>query len=537
MTKRAVLYGRVSTDEQAEKGFSLQSQFEHCRQYAANLGYEVVAEIQDEISGVKEKRPGLDRVQEMITRREIDTVIVFSPDRLTRNLGHSVVLREVWHKAGVELHYCNRGKLENTAEGKMTENIEAVFAEYWREKIIESSARGRRTKAANGKWPGDGTASYGYERIGIKRDVKLAILKPEAEIVNRIFDLYVGTTGTPLPMQTIATLLTAEGIPPPNRGKSKGKSGPGKGWYKGTIRKLLSRKTYIGKLKYGTQEILLPELRIIDDETFAAAQERLAGSRAVSRYDERKYDYLLTGYFVCSCGRNMATKPMQNGKYLYYQCGSRLTGRHLRQCQEKMVDAHRADALVWNWLTGVLMNEENLEKGLKQVNEDREKGLTEKRERLALLESLVSDAERKVKRLVKAFSEEDDDLIAEALRAEMKAAGRIKDALVIEERVLRIEIEQGLLSEADLQAITAMARQIRGNLAEPDFLTKRAVMHALEVKVELVWRDGRRCLKCSCNLTLNGKLNGMLTPILPGIPGVCTKSSSTTTVSPRICLS
>jgi site-specific DNA recombinase len=66
MAKRAVIYARVSTDDQAEKGYSLPSQFEACRSYANQHGMVVIAEIQDDYTGSKIDRPGLNELRSMI---------------------------------------------------------------------------------------------------------------------------------------------------------------------------------------------------------------------------------------------------------------------------------------------------------------------------------------------------------------------------------------------------------------------------------------------------------------------------------------
>lgn len=161
----------------------------------------------------------------MAESRKVDAVVVYASDRLTRNLAHLLVLREEWQKAGVELHYCNRGKSENTPEGRMTENIEGVFNDYWREKIIEASRRGRRKKAASGQWVGTGPTPYGYRREGQGGTSRLAIHEAEAPIVRRIFAMYVGANGvSPLATRKIAEVLTTEGVPVPGRGP-----GPGRG--------------------------------------------------------------------------------------------------------------------------------------------------------------------------------------------------------------------------------------------------------------------------------------------------------------------
>jgi site-specific DNA recombinase len=71
MNKRAVIYARVSTDEQAEKGHSLPFQVEECRRYADRLGFQVVKEIIDNASGASLNRPGFTMLEMMINNREV----------------------------------------------------------------------------------------------------------------------------------------------------------------------------------------------------------------------------------------------------------------------------------------------------------------------------------------------------------------------------------------------------------------------------------------------------------------------------------
>ena len=65
--RRAILYARVSTDEQARSGYSLAQQIEALREYAAREGYEVLEEVQDPgQSGASLERPGMDRVRDLV---------------------------------------------------------------------------------------------------------------------------------------------------------------------------------------------------------------------------------------------------------------------------------------------------------------------------------------------------------------------------------------------------------------------------------------------------------------------------------------
>jgi site-specific DNA recombinase len=87
MTKRAVLMARVSTDEQAEKGYSLPSQLEACRKYAEEHGFGVVAEITDDCSGAipVAERPGGAKVYDMLRKGQADVVIQYTIDRTARD--------------------------------------------------------------------------------------------------------------------------------------------------------------------------------------------------------------------------------------------------------------------------------------------------------------------------------------------------------------------------------------------------------------------------------------------------------------------
>src|ERR671932_1265674 len=83
--KRAILYARVSTDEQAKSGYSLAQQLEALRDYAAREGYEVLEEIQDPgQSGTTLARPGLDRVRDLVAEGSVSVVLAQDRDRFAR---------------------------------------------------------------------------------------------------------------------------------------------------------------------------------------------------------------------------------------------------------------------------------------------------------------------------------------------------------------------------------------------------------------------------------------------------------------------
>jgi predicted site-specific integrase-resolvase len=82
---RAIMYGRVSTDEQARSGYSLAQQMEALREYADLEGYEVVEEVTDPgESGASLERPGMDRVRDLVDAGGISVVLAQDRDRIAR---------------------------------------------------------------------------------------------------------------------------------------------------------------------------------------------------------------------------------------------------------------------------------------------------------------------------------------------------------------------------------------------------------------------------------------------------------------------
>lgn len=519
MTKRAILYARVSTDEQAEKGYSLPTQLATMQKYAAENGYIVPEgyEISDDCSGSKLNRPGLDHMRAMIANHEVEAVIVFSLDRLTRNLAHSLLLREEWQRAGIELHYCNRGQSTNTPESRMTENIEAVFSDYWREKIIESSRRGKRAKAQAGKWVGNGEAPYGYNREGKGKDVKLSINEQEAIIIQWIFAMYTGAGGRqPMSMLGIAVALTKMGISTPARGGN----GPGQGWRICTVRNLITRTAYIGKFRYSTHEIEIPELAIIDPVAFEVAQSRLQKNKTRSSRN-RKRHYLLASHIRCSCGRRMHGGFMKHGGRSYYRCDGWSVGRHISNCKERYIRAEALDSLVWQWICGLLTDSTQLDAGLSRMFEKAGTELAQKRERLALMQELIVKTEQKVKRLVSVLGDA-DEMLVDTINAEIKIAQQQRQELTHEAEHLSSELAEDDLTPEQVERVKQIAAEIRQGLAEADFETKRYLLDRLNVMAQVRTDDTGRWLDLTCgfnlkveDLQITSQSNPVAAPSLP----------------------
>ncbi len=111
-TKRTVLYARVSTDEQAKK-YSLGSQLEGCRKYAADNGFAVVEELSESVSGAVPIRDRVDgaRLYTLVDAAAVDAVILYTHDRTTRDdrALEYLLFKSYLHERGIELHYADKG--------------------------------------------------------------------------------------------------------------------------------------------------------------------------------------------------------------------------------------------------------------------------------------------------------------------------------------------------------------------------------------------------------------------------------------------
>ena len=120
---RAIIYARVSTEDQARRGYSLPSQLDECRRYCEREGYTIAAEFSEDESGAKLDRPELTKARDMLRTGQADALIVLASDRLTRSLAHHLLLRDEMRRAGVELIYVQRGGRPNITD---TQTAQAV---------------------------------------------------------------------------------------------------------------------------------------------------------------------------------------------------------------------------------------------------------------------------------------------------------------------------------------------------------------------------------------------------------------------------
>ncbi len=200
-TKLAVLYARVSTKKQAIGGYSLRQQLEALRQHAARSGYEVLEEIADAgESGASLRRPGLDRMRELVAAGGVSLVLAQDLDRLAREPEHHHLLRREFGERGCALLFLN-GRDPDAAQTAKRE----------RARITERSWRGKVRKAREGKILAGTTPNYGFQ-FNAARD-GYEVDEATMRVIRRVFRMVDEEKRT---LHAVKRALETEGVSSPS---------------------------------------------------------------------------------------------------------------------------------------------------------------------------------------------------------------------------------------------------------------------------------------------------------------------------------
>jgi site-specific DNA recombinase len=334
MTKRAVIYARVSTDEQADKGYSLPTQLEACEKYARANELEIVGTFNDDYTGAVplEMRPEGRKAYDMLHNGQAEVLVAYRIDRIVRppedgdEWDMPVLIRGL-AKLGREIHTVNRGQLKTDFASLLIAMLDARKAGEERRDIVERTTRGRNQKAKGGKVVGSGKPLYGFEDIG----GAFAVVESEARIVRLIYKWYVENGKSD---KAIAHELSTMGIKTPGEAKGAGPKHSAGVWRHTIVRLILKNEAYCGVYHYGKvigsrgkggarpadQHIKTDVPPIVSCELWQAAQDKREYNKQMSARNT-KNEYLLRGMIKCGCGRSMCAHMAHNRPW--YRCSSR----------------------------------------------------------------------------------------------------------------------------------------------------------------------------------------------------------------------
>ena len=509
MNKRAIIYARVSTDEQAERGHSLPFQLEECRRYAERMGFQIIKEISDTTSGASLNRPGFSILELMLSTGEAQVVVAYTSDRISRNYYEYVPLIGRWQDKNVELHFVDRGQSHNDLQGMISDGVFAMLAHTERLKILDRTKNGRIKKARDDKKPVmTGAVPYGYGRVGKFHEAEMVINPAEAEIVKLIFRWYTThEDGGPLSLMAIAKRLDEMGIKPRSS----------RLWQPTSVRMILVNETYAGRMYYAKTQMLkdgrqvprpknewipidIPHLALIDRKTFETAEKRAKRNQERASRN-RKYDYLLVGHIRCgSCNLAMYGFRKWEGAKPYYRCASYNNKVATCSFRKRSIQMERADKAVWEWLSALMSDEEVLLAGVRSMAQRREEELQPKREHSEYLLRMLDATSEKIRRLIDELAEFTGDTVKAAIKEKIGQLESEQNFMLEEKNRLEGELAELEIDPEIENRITDIAAAVRERLPVATFEGMRDLLELLKVKV-LFYDIGEAIkLRVSCEI-------------------------------------
>lgn len=495
MSKRAVSIARVSTDDQADKGFSLAAQLAANRKYAELHGFDVIGEfVDDGVSGAIPfgERPAGARALALLRSGGAEVLLVQNVDRLSRDIVDLLVTIRSLLQAGIEIHTGDLGRV--TSEIDIMLVIRGWQGSDEREKIKARTMRGKREKLTQGMVVG-GRLPYGYNHLRDekKRIVNFEINEEQAAVVRLIFQWYtVGDEdGGPYSLYTVQKRLVDAGIP--TGSKARGKAGAAY-WGLSSVKRLLDNPIYKGEWHYHAADgeqftIAIPP--IVDAATWGAAQEqKRRNSRKAKRNAKR--DYLLTGIIKCGCGYSMVGERV--GKYYYYRCLSK--GGAAGKCGAYRIRADALEAAVWDALLKRLENSDTLEADLREAQRKEEAAQEPQRAELETVIAMMREAEKDATTLadsLNALGDKRKGLVSKTLQDRINAVDERYNALAQRRDELEAALSKRRYTDEAIQRDLDFAADRRAGLADADHATKRAILDQFNARVIVTDGKARLC--------------------------------------------
>lgn len=398
MLKKAAIYIRVSTDAQAEEGYSIDAQKEQLAAYCVSKGiknYEFY--VDGGWSGSNINRPEMQRLIKDAENNKISHCIVYKLDRLSRSQKDTLYLIEdVFIPHDVAFVSLNETMDTSTPMGKLMIGILSAFAQLERENIRLRTRMGMKERVKNGYWMGGGRVPFGYDY-----DKNQGILVPnkDADTVREAYNLYLQGYSA----QKVADILGLK--------------------YDKLAIQILTRKSNYGIIEYNGEEYEGRHEPIITKEIY---DKTMAEMKRRSKNNLKSSTHLLTGLVYCGhCGAKMRYQQWNKNKECKFVCYSQQTSK-----KYLIKDPNCPQDKVW---TEEIENEiiQSLfllkEKKTTNKKDNKEKSVLE------LLYEQKDVLESKIKKLYNLYAESDNDLLLDTINENNKKLTDVEQQIIAEE--------------------------------------------------------------------------------------------------------
>ncbi len=518
----AIVAGRVSTKDQADRGYSLPEQVATGLAYVQERGYQLTdvpgfsnvtglpaqpGTFVEDYTGMSMDRPALDAIRDVIKPHGVKVIVFTETDRLARKRIYGDLLELEFEELGARVEYAIE-KFDDSDEGRLFKGIKKELAEYERLKILRRMRTGQAGRVKGGKVLISDRAPYGYRKSA--DGAALVICDDEAEIVRFIFERYIDG----LSARAIAARLNEQHVP---TYAGKVSCTALRGWSASSVRTVLAAETYTGTWHFNKSRserkngkyikksvrpraewigVAVPA--IIDAETFAQTRARAEHNKA-SASRNRKRLYLFSGMLKCdACGWSYS------GSTIHERAGYRCSGmmehdQHgARLCRAPYYSEADLDAAIWPWLTGILSEPGQAIKAA-QAKAEQQQGQTDRlSERLARIETTLADIRRRIASLDDLLETETDDENRSALRERKAQHTKARRELEAEHAAITAQQERSPWACRNVERFLAWCEQT-ARRAEPETPEQHRETYELaNLAVRLEVKDGLKLAHVTC---------------------------------------
>lgn len=464
---RAAIYVRVSTEEQAESGYSIRAQQESLEAFCKAKGWEAVPPyVDDGYSGKNLDRPAITRLIEDARRKKFDLVLVYKIDRLSRRLGDLSELRELFDGLGIGLSSVTEPFDTTTAPGALLFHMLGSFAQFEREVIGERTRLGLGRRKREGKW--NGLPPFGYK---MSKEGTLEIHPGEFPYARKVFDLCLSHN---LGVKTITRRMREEDH---CTRRSQGR------WRYNSVWNMLTNPVYAGFVEMDGK----PEPRhkgIVTPVEFERVRDIMNGRWRASGEQVHSPNFLL-GLVRCGrCGRNMTTMAgtgKSGRKYHYYHCPGR--GRD-SGCDMEYVAARPLEEAILREVARIASMPKVIERYLARHRRRlKERGAVLSAERAALqkrIEGAQRAKDNKVHWLLETLPEKSVAFeVSREIQAKLDDVERLKSQLADVE----VEIKDLLTRDTQAEVVAEFLTRFTDHFDELETTQKRFLIQNLVQEV------------------------------------------------------
>lgn len=490
MTNKSIkvaIYVRVSTEEQAEQGYSIDAQLDTLRNYCNLYGKEIHEEYVDAgISGTSiEGRFALQRLLKDAKKNLFHEVLVWKISRLARNSLELLTTIEQFKRLNISFRSFTENFETETPTGKLTLQMMSAIGEFERNTIVENVKMGMKQRAKTGKH--NGKLPLGYQAIADPSDPSgcsnVVVVEAEALIVRKIFELYAAGHG----LKSIANELNHIGY----------KTKTGNTFSTTAIKEILHNPFFNGKVRYNRYENWSDKRRrgksaepiiadgkheaIIHDTLWEKVQFLL---QKKSFTPSRIFDgeFLLSGLIRCpKCGAAMVasrtrskTKTGEVVNRLYYSCGA-FRSKGSSVCSANSIRKQEAEEEVFNRLAQVLSKDRILKAIVDKMNHRLATRTLPLQAELEHIRSQLEQAESRKRKYLDLFEHGNVDKSFFTGRMQEIQADLIKSRA--EKSRLELELTEDNTSPVAFEQVQELIHGFHQVLAAAPFEQRKTLLH------------------------------------------------------------